>query len=97
MGSIPIPHYAVRVISWVILTNSWNTTADLVTGTLNTSGEARSQSVSTYSTAQLVCSWSTTADWYLKFDQEYAHTDTLSRIRITMSVTDVQQERWGLK
>lgn len=94
---ITIPHYSLRFISWVILYNEWDTTSDYMVATLNTSNEVRNQSISTYSTAELLCSWSTANEWYLKLDMEFAHTDTANRIRMSLNTTDVQQEPWGIK
>lgn len=65
---ITIPHYSVRFICWVILYNEWDLALDTITATLNTSGLALTQSVSTYSTAELLCSWSTANEWYMKMD-----------------------------
>lgn len=56
---ITIPHYSVRVIAWVIMYNEWNLASDYFLGQLNTSAQTVRQNVTTYSTAELLCSWST--------------------------------------
>lgn len=93
---ITIPHYAIRVISWVILYNEWSLTNDYMMGSINTSSQVVKVNVNTYSTAELLCSWSTANEWYLKLDMEFLHTD-LARVRIMLDTTDVQQEPWGIK
>ena len=67
-GAITFPHYAVRVIAWIIMYNEWNTVLDYFQGILNTTNQAVKQYSNTYSTAQLLCSWSTSNQWYMRLD-----------------------------
>jgi hypothetical protein len=46
---ITIPHYAVKVIVWLLLYDGWDVLNDNFVGTINTTNQAIIQHVSTYS------------------------------------------------
>ena len=46
---ITIPHYSVKVIAWLLLYDGWDLVNDNFVGTINTTNQAITQQVSTYS------------------------------------------------